>query len=143
MAKLGVVPWQKIFFYLKNKQHPKIIEIDNKINDKLDEWIYFLKNDEIKPTFSAKGLKEANEVLDIMRLPKADEYGYNRYLDSLHLKASEIFTLRTEAEFNVEERKATEIAKNAISEGLNDELISKLTKLPIERIVELRNELKK
>ena len=121
----------------------KVNQFNDIAKDTLDEWVYFLKNSEVKDDFKAKGLKEAGEVLDIMRLPKADEYGYNRYLDSLHLKASEIFTLRTEAEFNVEERKATEIAKNAISEGLNDELISKLTKLPIERIVELRNELKK
>lgn len=121
----------------------KVNQFNDIAKDTLDEWVYFLKNSEVKDNFKAKGLKEAGEVLDIMRLPKDDEYGYNRYLDSLHLKASEIFTLQTEAEFKVEERKATEIAKNAIVEGLNDELISKLTKLPIKKITELRNELKK
>ncbi len=61
--------------------------------DTLDEWIYFLKNDEVKDSFKAKGLKEANEILDIMRLNEKERYGYNRYLDSLHLKASEVFSL--------------------------------------------------
>ena len=69
----------------------------------------FFESSEIRDDFKAKGLKEAREVLDIMRLDKDDRYGYNRYLDSLHLKASEIFSLQTEAEFKVEERKTIEI----------------------------------
>ena len=105
--------------------------------------ILFLKNSEVKDNFKAKGLQEAGEVLDIMRLDKEDEYGYNRYLDSLHLKASEIFSLQTEAEFKVEERKTFEIAKNAIIEGFDNDSIKKITKLAIEKIVELRSELKK
>ena len=121
----------------------KVNQFNGIAKDTLDEWIYFLKNSEVKDDFKAKGLKEAGEVLDIMRLPKDDEYGYNRYLDSLHLKASEMFSLQTEAEFVGEERKAIEIAKNGISEGLTNELISKLTKLTIEKIIALRNEVKK
>jgi hypothetical protein len=62
-----------------------------------------LKNSEVKDDFKAKGLKEANEGLDIMRLEKEDQYGYNRYLDSLHLKASEVFSLQSEVEFKVRE----------------------------------------
>jgi len=38
-----------------------------------DKWVYFLKNSEVKGKFKAKGLKEAGEVLDIMRLPKSGE----------------------------------------------------------------------
>jgi hypothetical protein len=97
-----------------------------------------LKNSEVKDDFNAKGLKEAGEVLDIMRLPADDQYGYNRYLDSLHLKASEIFTLQTEAEFKVEERKAIEIAKKAIMNGASDDFIHLITDLSLEKIKELR-----
>ena len=125
----------------------KVNQFDDNAKDTLDEWIYFLKNSEVKDNFKAKGLKEAGEVLDIMRLSKGEEYGYNRYLDSLHLKASEIFSLQTEAEFKVREdestKNATEFAKNGILEGLNNELIAKLTKLTIDRVIELRNEGKK
>jgi len=118
----------------------KVNQFNDVAKDTLDEWVYFLKNSEVKDDFKAKGLKEANEVLDIMRLEKEDQYGYNRYLDSLHLKASEVFSLQTEAEFKVEERKAAEIAKKGIIEGLSNELISKLTSLSIEKIKELRSE---
>ncbi|OXA81256.1 hypothetical protein B0A58_01445 [Flavobacterium branchiophilum NBRC 15030 = ATCC 35035] len=114
----------------------KVNQFNDIAKDTLDEWVYFLKNSEVKDDFKAKGLKEANEVLDIMRLDKEDQYGYNRYLDSLHLKASELFSLQTEAEFKIKEN----IAKNLIINGLDNELISKSTGLTIEKVKELRNE---
>jgi len=124
----------------------KVNEFNDLAKDTLDEWIYFLKNSEVKDNFNAKGLKEANEVLDIMRLPKAEQYAYNRYMDSLSLKASEMFSLQAEAEFKVREdekmKNSIEIAKTGILEGLKNELISKLTGLTTEKIEELRKELK-
>ena len=120
----------------------KVNQFNDNAKDTLDEWIYFLKNSEIKDTFKAKGLKEAGEVLDIMRLDKNDKYGYNRYLDSLSLKASEIFSLQTEAEFKVREEEKIEIAKNGIIEDFDNSTISKMTKLSIEFIEELRAKLK-
>lgn len=121
----------------------KVNQFNDIAKDTLDEWIYFLKNSEVKDEFNAKGLKEAEQVLDIMKLNKDEEYGYNRYLDSLHLKASEIFSLQTEAEFKVREENTIEIAINGIIEGLNNELISKLTGLQIDKVEELRNNQKK
>lgn len=114
----------------------KVNQFNDVAKDTLDEWVYFLKNSEVKDEFHAKGLKEAGDVLDIMRLPANDQYGYNRYLDSLHLKASEMFTLETEAKFKV----AEDIAKNAILENSSNEFISKITGLSVERINELRKE---
>jgi predicted transposase/invertase (TIGR01784 family) len=118
----------------------KVNQFNDIAKDTLDEWVYFLKNSEVKDEFKAKGLKEAGEVLDIMRLPKDDQYGYNRYMDSLSLKASEIFTLQTEAEFMVEERKATEIAKNLLQIGLPIDQIAKATGLNIAQIEKLNSE---
>lgn len=116
----------------------KVNNFNDIAKDSLDEWIYFLKNSEVKEGFKAKGLKEAGEILDIMRLPKDDTYSYNRYLDYLHYKASEIFSLKSEAEFlvRIDERKA--LVKKAIVQGLDNLVISKLTNLPIEQIEEIR-----
>jgi len=114
----------------------KVNQFNDIAKDTLDEWIYFLKNSEVKDEFKAKGLKEAGEVLDIMRLPKDDEYGYNRYLDSLHLKASEIFTLQTEAEFKLK----AEIAKNLLKLGLSLDAIGKATSLNAAQIEKLKSE---
>ena len=121
----------------------KVNQFNDNAKDTLDEWIYFLKNSEVKDEFSAKGLKEAGEVLDIMRLEKEDEYGYNRYMDSLSLKASEIFTLQTEAEFKAKDERSVEIAKKLIINGADNSLIALSTDLTISKIDELRTELKK
>lgn len=116
----------------------KVNQFDDVAHDTLDEWIYFLKNSEVKDEFRAKGLREAGEVLDIMRLPQHDQYGYNRYLDSLHLKASELFSLQTEAEFKAKDERTIEIAKNGILAGFDDEIIHKMTQLSWEVIQQLR-----
>jgi len=118
----------------------KVNQFNDIAKDTLDEWVYFLKNSEVKDDFKAKGLKEANEVLDIMRLEKEDQYGYNRYLDSLHLKASEVFSLQIEAEFKAKDERSIEIAKKLIFKGSDNNFISEATDLTIEKIQELRNE---
>jgi predicted transposase/invertase (TIGR01784 family) len=116
----------------------KVNQFNDNAKDTLDEWVYFLKNSEVKDEFKAKGLKEAGEVLDIMRLTKDDEYGYNRYLDSLHLKASEMISLQVEAEYKVKEKERFEIAKRLIEIGLDDDAILKATQLKLEVISKLR-----
>jgi predicted transposase/invertase (TIGR01784 family) len=97
----------------------KVNKFNDIAQDTLDQWIYFLKNNEVKDEFKAKGLSEAKEVLDIMRLNKEQSYGYNRYLDYLHYKASEAFTLKIEQEefmerkIQEEKQKAEEKVKEA------------------------------
>ena len=125
----------------------KVNKFNNIAKDTLDEWVYFLKNSEVKDEFRAKGLKQAGEVLDIMRLPQNDQYSYNRYLDYLHYKASEILSLQSEAEDRVrqdERLKANvELAKNAIEKGFDNQTISDITKLTVEHIDKIRNLLSK
>jgi predicted transposase/invertase (TIGR01784 family) len=118
----------------------KVNKFNDKAKDTLDEWIYFLKNSEVKDSFKAKGLKEANDVLDIMRLSKEQQYGYNRFLDSLHLKASEAFSIKEEADYNARQEEKIGTAKIAIEEGFDDDTIAKLTKLTIEQIQKIRKE---
>ena len=54
----------------------------------LDEWIYFLKNEEIKMDFSAKGLSEAKETLDVLKMTPSERQAYERYQEQLHYEAS-------------------------------------------------------
>ena len=122
----------------------KVNQFDDNAKDTLDEWIYFLKNSEVKDEFRAKGLKEAGEVLDIMRLDEKGQYGYNRYMDSISLKASEIYTWQVEAEFKVREDEKNKnflaIAKKGIQKNLGNQTISEITNLTIEQVEKLRNE---
>jgi hypothetical protein len=122
----------------------------------LDEWIYFLKNSEVKDEFKAKGLKEAGEVLDIMRLPRDDQYSYNRYLEYLSYKASEVLSLKSQLEEHQEEmfkKRETEIREdernkekvltiqNMILNGLDNQTISSVMNVPVQKIEEIRRQL--
>ena len=121
----------------------KVNKFNDIAKDTLDEWVYFLKNSEVKDEFKAKGLAEAKEVLDIMRLDKEQQYGYNRYLDYLHYKASEILSLRLVAEDKVRQDRNVEIAKNLMIKGSDDTFITDITELTLGQIEEIRAELSK
>lgn len=116
----------------------KVNKFNDIAKDTLDEWVYFLKNSEVKDEFKAKGLAEAKEVLDIMRLDKEQQYGYNRYLDYLHYKASEILSLRLGAEDKVRQDRNVEIAKNLMIKGSEDTFIADITGLTLGQIEEIR-----
>ncbi|WP_027004013.1 Rpn family recombination-promoting nuclease/putative transposase [Hugenholtzia roseola] len=132
----------------------KVNQFNDIAKDTLDEWVYFLKNSEVKDSFKAKGLAEAKEVLDVMRLNQEQTYGYNRYLDYLHVKASEALSLKIQQEELMEKKiaeaeqkvrkdenykKAIEIAKNMLADNETNEKIAKYTGLTIKQIEALRN----
>jgi predicted transposase/invertase (TIGR01784 family) len=121
----------------------KVNKFNDVAKDNLDEWIYFLKNSEVKDEFKAKGLKQAGEVLDYMRLPQDDQFSYNRYLDYLHYKASEMLSLKLEAEDIVRQNRNVEIAKNAIIKGADGQFIADITGLSLGQIEEIRTNLAK
>ena len=54
----------------------------------LDEWIYFLKNEEIKDEFKAKGLQQAKKKLSLLSLPEKERAAYERYQYELSYQAS-------------------------------------------------------
>lgn len=116
----------------------KVNNFNDVAKDRLDEWIYFLKNSEVKDEFRARGLAEAEKVLDIMRLPENEQYGYNRYLDYLHYKASEIFSLQMQAEERVAQNEKIAIAEKCIAKGFDNKTIAELTNLKEDKIEAIR-----
>jgi predicted transposase/invertase (TIGR01784 family) len=133
-----------------NKIYPeyyllKVNNFDDIAKTRFDEWIYFLKNEEIEDGFKAKGLKEAKEKLDYMKMKEKDKKEYDSFKESLHMIASS-----WESSYEVgkldgikdgikkgEKKKSIEIAKNLL-DILDDETISKKTGLKVEEIKKLR-----
>ena len=66
----------------------EIINFNDIAKDTLDEWIYFLKNEEIKDNFSAKGLIEAKQKLDVLKMSDNERTKYESYQRQLHQEAS-------------------------------------------------------
>lgn len=109
----------------------KVSKFGNRVKDKLDEWIYFFKNAEIKKDFSAKGLKAAGEKLDEMKLNEKDAKDYKRYLKELRDIASEQHTKMADAQDLIkkgEENKEIEIILEMNKEGFSISQIAKIVK---------------
>ena len=123
----------------------KINRFNDIAKDTLDEWIYFLKNEEIKENFTAKGLKEAEEKLSIMKLPEEEQKAYEHYKDELHYQASifessfgdgyhegEVVGMEKGMEKGIEkgiEQTTKNIAINLIRKGTPIELVAEVTGL--------------
>ena len=112
----------------------KLNKFNDIAKDTLDEWIYFLKNEEIKEDFQAKGIKKAKQTLDVLKLPKQEQIAYARYQNNLHYQASMfessyvIGEKRGEkkgeerGEKKGEKRRSIEIAKKLVAAGFLDML---------------------
>ena len=125
----------------------KADKFDNEVEDRLDEWIYFLKNSKIQDDFTAPGLKEAKEKLDQLRMSEEERLEYKQYLKRLMDIASEhhtqeadlMFLLRETKEEGKQER-GTEIAANMIKHGMDNTTIAAITGLTTEEVEVLRED---
>lgn len=94
----------------------KVNQFDDHAKNTLDEWIYFLKNEEIKDNFRAKGLREAKKKLDYLKLPEAERKSYERYLDNEIYRNSMARTAELEEFFR--QRDLKEAAERGLAEGI-------------------------
>lgn len=129
----------------------KVNNFNDVAKDTLDEWIYFLKNEEIKEDFRAKGLQKAKQELDILKLPEQERLAYARYQDDLHYQASMVESSYTIGEIKGEKKgikkgikegerkKAVEIAKN-LADILDVKTISIKTGLTEEEVAALKKQ---
>jgi len=121
----------------------KVNTFNDIAKDTLDEWIYFLKNEEIKDDFSAKGLKKAKQELDIMKLSEEERRAYSQYQDNLHYQASMAESTWTAGmvigkkegiEQGIEQGRRS-VALNLLQSGMLDiEKIAEMTGLTLEEV---------
>jgi len=112
----------------------KVNNFDDIANDTLDEWIYFLKNSEIKKEFKAKGLKKAAEKLDVMRLSDEKRKEYEHFINNRRAEESLVWNSRIEGEFKGKLEVKIEIARNMKRKGFSVEDISDMTGLSSSEI---------
>ena len=99
-------------------------------HDSLDEWIYFLKNSEVKDEFSAKGLQEVREKLREESLPEDERRAYQRYQENRRIERSVIETAYEDGEA----KRAELITQRAIAKGYAHQDIADMTGLPLVEI---------
>jgi len=80
----------------------RVNEFDDNAKDKLDQWIYFFKNSEIKDEFNARGIDDARKKLKKIFLEGPELADYNRYIRQLSDEASIALTIKFEKEYALE-----------------------------------------
>lgn len=135
----------------------KINQFDDVARNTIDEWIYFFKNETIKDDFTAQGLKEAKEELDILKMGEEERREYEAYQESLRYQASifessykvgEMKGRREGRKEGVEvgrkegievgqKDKALEMAKKLKEIGMESHLIAKVSGLSQDEIMNL------
>ena len=66
----------------------RINEFNNIAKDTLDEWIYFLKNEQLPPNAKAKGLKEAEQKLNVLKLNPEERKAYEHFKENQRYQIS-------------------------------------------------------
>jgi predicted transposase/invertase (TIGR01784 family) len=107
----------------------KVNQFDDVAKNTLDEWVYFLKKDEIKDEFKAKGLMQAKEELNILKLSENDRKEYEHFIEQIRYEESLIVSNYKVGKLEV----AKELKKN----GIEIEIIAKSTGFSKEEIEKL------
>ncbi len=117
---------------------PKFNKTEQELENLVEKWVYFIKNAEnltvIPAGLEDEGLQSAYTEANRHNWKKEDLEAY----EYARMRESDDIAREMLVEQKAELRKQTEMAKNALAEGFDDNLISKLTGLTLEQIQELR-----
>lgn len=123
----------------------EIRNFNNSAKDTLDEWIYFLKNEQVEDGFTAKGLTQAKAVLDVLKMNDEERLDYEYHQTQLHHEASlyestYVLGKLEGIEEGIEkgiEKGLLMAAKNLKQAGIDNNTIASATGLPIQQISQL------
>lgn len=100
------------------------------VQDTLDEWIYFLKKSEIKSTFTAKGMQEAQKVLQYENMNPEDQFAYKRHIENKRIEMSVTETAMDKGK----RAKAIEVAKKLLQKNFDFTEIAEVSELTLEEV---------
>jgi predicted transposase/invertase (TIGR01784 family) len=124
----------------------KVNQFNEVAKNTLDEWINFLKKEEVSDNTKARGLKEAKEKLDILKLSSEEKMEYDRYISNWRDNESAMISNYTAGELKgkqdgKEEGKLQgklegkiEMARNCLADGMTIEKAAILTGLSLDEI---------
>jgi predicted transposase/invertase (TIGR01784 family) len=131
-------PQKEVFEIFPEYYILKINNFNDIAKNSLDEWIYFLKNEEILTQTTAKGLELAKEKLDMLKLSETDRAIYKRRQENLSYKNSMLWSAEQKGVEKGKKEEKIEIAKNLLANNIDISVIAISTGLSEKEILELR-----
>lgn len=115
----------------------KVNQFNDIAKDSLDQWIYYLKNNEIKDEFTAQGINRARELWRIDTLSEEDQRTYFRHVEDIRYGASMAWSMKADAEYEIKRENTLLIARELKKNGASMDLIIKSTGLTEGEIKQL------
>ena len=112
----------------------KVNQFNDIAKDSLDQWIYYLKNNEIKDDFTAKGIDKAKELWRVDNLSAEEQLNYQKHIENLRYGASMAWTMKVDAETSIRKDEKIKLAKGLMMKGIDIITIIELTGLSKEEI---------
>jgi predicted transposase/invertase (TIGR01784 family) len=127
----------------------KVNQFNDLAKDTLDDWIYYLKNDQISSTTQAKGLTKAAEILNIDNMDPATKIEYDAFIKEQRISENMLFTAKFEGreegreeglaigEAKGREKSKIEIILSAFENKVPVTLIATITKLSEDEVIKI------
>ncbi len=132
--------------FVEKKIFPEyyLITVDrykNVIKNKIDEWIYLIKNDEVKEGSTSKHIDKAQNKLAQINMTDEERKNYEKFLINLARDRDTVNTAKEEGKIEGKIEGKTEIAIEMIKDNEPNHKIERYTGLPDHKINELRSQL--
>ena len=115
----------------------KVNQFNEVAKNTLDEWINFLKMEDVKEGTKAKGLMEAREKLAVLKLSDAERREYEGFIADWRDNESVMESNYVAGELKGAKKKEIEIAKKCLKKGMEISEIAELTGLSEDEINKL------
>jgi len=116
----------------------RVQKFPDQIREAVDEWIYMLKHNEVKPEFTAQHIQHASEKLRIMNLAEDQKKAYDEFVQNVSYQESMLWSSREEGRFQGQQAEKLTIAKKSLQQGLSLDVIASITGLREEELQQLQ-----
>ncbi|MBQ6062294.1 MAG: Rpn family recombination-promoting nuclease/putative transposase [Prevotella sp.] len=127
----------------------RVNEFNKVATTPLEEWIEYLKSGTIKEDTTAPGLQEAKEKLQYLKMNREERLAYDRHIDNIRVEKDILETKvlegleegrkqgRAEGRAEGEHKKMMDIAKKMKESGMDNSVISKMTGVKEEDLINI------
>lgn len=107
------------------------------IHQEIDEWLYMMKYSAVREDFKSPYMKKVQERLAVLKMSEADRMAYYSYLkEAVH--SQDVLTAATE---KGKTERENEIAKAMLREGIDVEVIARVTGLEKEVLRQIKEKI--
>jgi predicted transposase/invertase (TIGR01784 family) len=124
----------------------QVERFEDVVNTALDEWIYMLKNEEIREEFNSRNIAQARKKLSVLKMDEKERRSYEKYMMNLVIERDVMGTTHREGRMEGikegiregEKAKALETARKMLADGLELAMIIKYTGLSLAEVENLQ-----